>query len=148
MKLERQLNVEGVKRLLELSYDRIAPKYYRERGSKGGWQLRELKRFMRLLPPGGRVLDMGCGTGPVQKAAAQARFPSDGDRPVGEDGGLFTAGGAAGEGIPPEHGPAGIQGGEFRRDSEPVRDNPRPPPRPLSRYSGRCAACSSPGERS
>jgi len=80
MKLERQLNVEGVKRLLELSYDRIAPKYYRARGSKGGWQLRELKRFMRLLPPGGRVLDMGCGTGPVLKLLHRKGF-----RPTGID---------------------------------------------------------------
>jgi SAM-dependent methyltransferase len=65
MKVKPRLQVEGEKRLLERSYDRIAPKYYRDRGPKPGWQVRELKRLMRLLPPGGRVLDMGCGVGQV-----------------------------------------------------------------------------------
>jgi 2-polyprenyl-3-methyl-5-hydroxy-6-metoxy-1,4-benzoquinol methylase len=65
MKAVKPSQVEGVTRLLEQSYDRIAPKYYRDKGPKSKWQVRELKRLMRLMPPGGRLLDMGCGIGPV-----------------------------------------------------------------------------------
>jgi SAM-dependent methyltransferase len=57
-----RLNVEGVARQMRRSYDRIAPIYNRSRGHCR-WRLRVLSRFTRLLPHGGRVLDLGCAVG-------------------------------------------------------------------------------------
>lgn len=71
--------IEGIADLVRRSYDRIAPGYARSRGWPE-WQMREFRKLMRLLPPGGRVLDMGCGTGRVLK-----KFDERGFRVTGID---------------------------------------------------------------
>jgi len=87
MKIKTPMLMEGLERLLERSYDRIAPKYFRDRRTKSKWEVRELKKLMRLMPPGGRLLDLGCGVGQVLKL-----FHKNGFRVTGIDqSGKMTA---------------------------------------------------------
>jgi len=74
------LKIEGIEPLMRRSYDRIAPSYNRSRGTGPKWQDRVLSRFIRFLPPGGRVLDLGCGVGIVLK-----HFHANGFRVAGID---------------------------------------------------------------
>ncbi len=73
------LLIEGIADMVRRSYDRIAPMYARGR-SWSAWQTKEINRFMRYLPEGGRVLDLGCGTGGKLKL-----FHERGFRVVGID---------------------------------------------------------------
>jgi len=56
-------------------YDRQST-IYMERGVPG-WERRALAGFLRRLPRGGRVLDLGCGPGHASAAMAEAGFRPD-----------------------------------------------------------------------
>ncbi len=74
--------IEHIPQLMRRSYDRIAPLYNRGRDKrrdwtswKRSWEDRVVySRFVRRLPPGGRVLDLGCGVGVWLKQFRANRF--------------------------------------------------------------------------
>jgi ubiquinone/menaquinone biosynthesis C-methylase UbiE len=70
---ERAHPPDGKELIVKEGYDRIGKKYQDTRTSVNNAM--ELARFAGLLPPKGRVLDAGCGTGlPVAKFMVEAGF--------------------------------------------------------------------------
>lgn len=55
--------IEHIPQQMRRSYDRIAPKYDRLRRPKYRWEFRLFDRLEKLMPAGGRLLDLGCGVG-------------------------------------------------------------------------------------
>lgn len=83
----RNVKIEFLRPLMRKSYDRIATTY--NKGWRGydfkswthGWENRVVyNRLVRRLPPGGRVLDLGCGVGVWLK-----QFHANGFRVAGID---------------------------------------------------------------
>ncbi|HUE15947.1 MAG TPA: methyltransferase domain-containing protein [Planctomycetaceae bacterium] len=66
--------MDETKRIVAAGYDVLAESYLQQFGTssvRAGW----LNEFVRLLPPLGRVLDLGCGPGePVARRLADAGF--------------------------------------------------------------------------
>lgn len=55
--------IEHIPAQMRRAYDRIAPAYDRHKKPKYGWEYRLFDRLERLMPPHGRILDLGCGVG-------------------------------------------------------------------------------------
>src|SRR5690348_14368613 len=73
--------LESISARTRAAYDRIAPAYVERNGGPPPPQLIATRdRFAAMLPPGARVLDLGCGPG-IQTAWLRER----GLRPVGGD---------------------------------------------------------------
>jgi ubiquinone/menaquinone biosynthesis C-methylase UbiE len=71
--IERIMNSNDPKSVVESGYDEIARTYHEQRDRFKSNEL--LARFSSLLPPGGDVLDVGCGAGmPVARFLADAGF--------------------------------------------------------------------------
>jgi cyclopropane fatty-acyl-phospholipid synthase-like methyltransferase len=63
------------KQLVESGYDRVADRYLDTKNPEDPTTLEALERLARNLPPGGAVLDLGCGAGiPATRCLAEKRF--------------------------------------------------------------------------
>ena len=73
MRIEEIMNSNDPKRIVENGYDDIARTYHQQRDRFKSTEL--LAGFSSLLPPGGDVLDVGCGAGvPVARFLVRAGF--------------------------------------------------------------------------
>lgn len=63
------------KQLVESGYDRVADRYLATKNPEDPATLDALEQLARSLPPGGAVLDLGCGAGiPATRWLAEKRF--------------------------------------------------------------------------
>ena len=58
-----QKNNNDVGKIVRKTYDQIAEKYHQRWGEYSGFFLRNSKEFIKNIPSGGKILDLGCGTG-------------------------------------------------------------------------------------
>ena len=52
-----------VRKLVKNTYNSIAEEYHRRWGEYSGFFLKNSKEFIKNIPSGGKILDLGCGTG-------------------------------------------------------------------------------------